>query len=334
MLKKQLKLPGVQFKWQNPEASLIEGIWARGDRRLCRLLLAAYKKGCKFDGWSDHFKYRLWEEAFSDEGIDIDFFTTRVRCTTEPLPWDHINTMVSKDFLINEWNNATKGEHTADCRKGDCNHCGVCDFEVVEPKVFDDRKDEAPKNIPADPNIDTFYKKIKVSFSKLDEAKYFGHLELVKIITRAIRRAQIPVKFSEGFHPKPVISFEDPLPIGLESLNENFYVSVNGNIQPQTIIDGLNQHVPEGLRIIDCQLAPIKASRNTFSPSTYLVTKKNGFFNEENVASFVKNSEFIVTRTNRKGKTKQFDLKEMVLKITTLSSNKLKMTLDRNRGKQ
>ena len=108
---------------------------------------------------------------------------------------------------------------------------------------------------------------------------------------------------------------------------------MNGNIQPQTIIDGLNQHVPEGLRIIDCQLAPIKASRNTFSPSTYLGTKKNGFFNEENVASFVKNSEFIVTRTNRKGKTRQFDLKEMVLKITTLSSNKLKMTLRSEPGK-
>ena len=333
MLKKQLKIPGVQFKWQNPEASLIEGIWARGDRRLCRLLLTAYKKGCKFDGWSDHFKYRLWEEAFSDEGIDIDFFITRVRAATEPLPWDHIDTMVSKDFLISEWDNATKGEHTADCRNGDCNHCGVCDFEIVEPKVFADHKDRVPKNIPEDRNKDIFYKKFKVSFSKLDQAKYFGHLELVKIVTRAIRRARIPVKFSEGFHPKAVISFEDPLPIGLESLNENFYVSVNGNIQPQTIIELLNRHFPKGLQIIDCQLAPIKASRNTFSPSTYLVTKKNGSFNEEDVASFVKNSEFIVNRTSRKGKTRQLDLKEMVLKITMLSSNRLKMTLRSEPGK-
>jgi len=172
-----------------------------------------------------------------------------------------------------------------------------------------------------------------VSFSKLDQAKYFGHLELVKIITRAIRRARIPVKFSEGFHPKPVISFEDPLPIGLESLNEKFYISVKGNIQSQTIIDELSRHFPKGLGIIDCQLSPTKAPRNTFLPSTYLVTKKNGSFNEENVASFVKKSEFIVTRTNRKGKTRQFDLKEMVIKITMLSSNKLKMTLRSEPGK-
>jgi radical SAM-linked protein len=333
ILKKQLKMPGVQFKWQNPEVSLVEGVWARGDRRLSRLLLAAYKKGCKFDGWSDHFQYRLWEEVFSDEGLDIDFFITRVRRTAEPLPWDHIDTMVSKDFLINEWDNATKGEHTADCRNGDCNHCGVCDFEVIEPKVFTDHKDKVPKNIPAARNKDTFYKKFKVSFSKLDQAKYFGHLELVKIIIRAFRRARIPVKFSEGFHPKPVISFEDPLPIGLESLDEKFYVFVNGNIQSQTIIEGLNQHFPEGLRIIDCQLAPRKALRNTFSPPTYLVTKKNGSFNKEDLASFVKKSEFIVTRTHRKGKIRQFDLKEMVIEIMMLSPNRLKMTLRSEPGK-
>ncbi len=333
LLKKQLKIPRVQFKWQNPEVSFIEGIWARGDRRLSRLLVAAYKKGCKFDGWSDHFKYPLWEEAFSDEGIDIDFFTTRVRGVAEPLPWDHIDTMVSKDFLINEWDNATKGAHTTDCRNGDCNHCGVCDFEVLKPKVFADHKDKVPKNHPLDRNTDTFYKKFKVSFSKLDQAKYFGHLELVKIITRAIRRARIPVKFSEGFHPKPIISFEDPLPIGLESLNEKFYVSVNGDIQPQTIIDGLSRHFPKGLQITDCQLSPTKDSRNNFLPSTYLVTKNNGSFNEENMASFVKNSEFIVTRTNRKGKTSQFDLKEVVIKITMLSSNRLKMTLISEPGK-
>jgi radical SAM-linked protein len=275
----------------------------------------------------------LWEEVFSDEGLDIDFFITRVRRTAEPLPWDHIDTMVSKDFLINEWDNATKGEHTADCRNGDCNHCGVCDFEVIEPKVFTDHKDKVPKNIPAARNKDTFYKKFKVSFSKLDQAKYFGHLELVKIIIRAFRRARIPVKFSEGFHPKPVISFEDPLPIGLESLDEKFYVFVNGNIQSQTIIEGLNQHFPEGLRIIDCQLAPRKALRNTFSPPTYLVTKKNGSFNKEDLASFVKKSEFIVTRTHRKGKIRQFDLKEMVIKITMLSPNRLKMTLRSEPGK-
>ena len=222
--------------------------------------MAAYKKGCKFDGWSDKFKYRLWEEAFCDEGVISIFLQHVFRDTTEPLPWDHIDTMVSKDFLISEWNKAAEGEHTVDCRKGDCNHCGVCDFEVIEPKVFDDREEKAPKKFFQTIINETFYKKLKVSFSKLDQAKYFGHLELVKIFFVPSDVHRIPVKFSEGFHPKPIISFEDPLPVGLESLNEIFYLSLHGNVKPQTIIDGLNKHLPKGLRIFDCQLAPTKAS--------------------------------------------------------------------------
>jgi len=67
----QLRLPGIQFKWQNPEVSRLEGLWARGDRRLSRLLISAYKKGCRFDGWSDKFRYRLWQEALEEEGIVI-----------------------------------------------------------------------------------------------------------------------------------------------------------------------------------------------------------------------------------------------------------------------
>ena len=333
MLRKQLRMPGVQFKWQNPEVSMIEGVWARGDRRLSSSLVAAYKKGCKFDGWSDHFKYRLWEEAFVDEGIDVNFFTNRARGCAEPLPWDHIDTRVSKDFLNSEWDNATKGKHTADCRNGGCNLCGVCDFEVVQPKVFPDHCVAVPNNCPADPDGDGCFTKFRVSFSKLDQAKHFGHLELVKIMTRAIRRARIPVKFSQGFHPKPVLSFEDSLPIGLGSLNEKFYLSAREDIQPQTIKDELNRHVPKGLRITDCQLAPPKASRYNFFPATYLVTKKNGTFNEENLASFEKISEHIITRTNRKGKTRELDLKEMILEITRLSPDKLEMTLKSEPGK-
>jgi radical SAM family uncharacterized protein len=102
-LKSQLKYPGIRFKWQNPQVSLVEGIWARGDRRLNDLLITAYQKGCRFDGWTDKFKYDLWQEAFAAQGIDPDFYTARRRDVREPLPWDHIDTQVSKEFLQDEW---------------------------------------------------------------------------------------------------------------------------------------------------------------------------------------------------------------------------------------
>jgi radical SAM family uncharacterized protein/radical SAM-linked protein len=332
-LQKNLKMPGIQFKFQNPEASMLEGLWARGDRSLGRLLLNAYRKGCKFDGWSDKFNYQLWQEAFCDESVDIDFYTTRLRDTAEPLPWDHIDTGVTKDFLKSELLKAEHGEYTVDCRSGDCNSCGVCDFEIIEPKVFDICEEGTVKIFSADDVKETFYKTLKISFSKRGQAKYFGHLEQVKIFLRAIQRAGIPVKFSAGFHPKPKISFEDPLPIGLESLNEIFYLSVRGDVKPKNIIDRLNKHLPRGLSVFHCQLAPAKSLCKASMSSNYMVTKKDGFFDAKELKCFVKRRELVVTRAGPKGKIKTIDLKEMVLKIELSAPNRLKMTLRTEPGR-
>ncbi len=332
-LQKNLTMPGIQFKFQNPEASMLEGLWARGDRSLGRLLLNAYRKGCKFDGWSDKFNYQLWQEAFCDESVDIDFYTTRLRDTTEPLPWDHIDAGVTKDFLKSELLKAEHGEYTVDCRSGDCNSCGVCDFEIIEPKVFDICEEGTVKIFSADGVKETFYKTLKISFSKRGQAKYFGHLEQVKIFLRAIQRAGIPVKFSEGFHPKPKISFEDPLPIGLESLNEIFYLSVRGDVKPKNIIDRLNKHLPRGLSVFHCQLAPAKSLCKASMSSTYMVTKKDGFFDAKELKCFAKRRELVVTRAGPKGKIKTIDLKKMVLNIKLFAPNKLQMTLRTEPGR-
>jgi radical SAM family uncharacterized protein/radical SAM-linked protein len=326
-LKKELDIPGVRFKWQNPEVSIIEGLWARGDRRLNRLLVTAYNNGCKFDGWSDEFKYRSWEASFLDEGVDIDFFTTRVRNIFEPLPWDHIDIMVGKDYLINEWNNALEGEHTIDCRNGECNQCGVCDFEAIKPIVFDGCKENMVENLTQGRHKPKGYKKLKLSFSKIGQARYFGHLEMVKIFFRAIRRAGIFVKYSEGFHPKPLISFEDALPVGLESLNEKFYLSVREDIKPQDVIDRINDQLPEGLRILNCHPAPKRSSIHTFDPVIYMATSQNGFFDEEKLKYFNSISDFIITRFNKKGKAKKINLKEMVINMALLAPNQLRLTL-------
>jgi radical SAM-linked protein len=326
-------MPGINFKWKNPEASILEGLWARGDRRLSRLLLEAYKKGCKFDGWSDQFQYQLWQEAFCCTGVDVDFYTTRARDAEEALAWDHIDTKVTKDFLKNEWQKATKSEHTIDCRNGECNACGVCDFEFIEPKVFSACKEETGPSLSEYGHKATFFKKLMVSYSKQDQAKYFGHLELVKIFLRALRRAGIPVKFSEGFHPKPKVSFEDPLPVGLEGLNEFFYLSVPGNVKAYRIIEGLNKTLPKGLRILSCQLAPQKPAHKASTAATYLVAKKDGFFDEKELKCFVNSYEVVFTRKSRKGKNKKVDLKEMVLQIEMLTPNSLRMTLCSEPGK-
>ena len=102
-------MPGVQFKWQNPETSIIEGLWSRGDRTLTPLLVEAFRLGCRFDGWSDRFRFDLWEKAMENSGIDLGHHTTRKREKDETLPWDHIDTRVTKAFLGDEWGKGQSG---------------------------------------------------------------------------------------------------------------------------------------------------------------------------------------------------------------------------------
>jgi radical SAM family uncharacterized protein/radical SAM-linked protein len=329
----QLRLPGIQFKWQNPEVSWLEGLWARGDRRLSRLLIAAYNKGCKFDGWSDQFNYPAWEAAMAETGVDPDFFTVRKRDVNEPLPWDHIDNRVDKTFLGQEWENALEGKSTADCRLEDCNQCGVCDFEEIDVRTYQAFKNELTRYSGVGLDKDAPFKKLNVYYSKLDQAKYFGHLELVNIFLRALKRAKIPAKYSQGFHPKPKISFDDPLPIGIESHQEYFTLAVADFVKPDAVVHGLNTHLPEGLHIHDCRLAPLKGRAHTARSSIYQISISGYNFDMDKLASFVNSSEVTITRTNRKGKLKKIDLKDMVINIELSGSKHLLMALKSEPGK-
>ena len=252
-IKSQLKKPGIQFKWQNPKISLLEGLWARGDRRLGTLLVKAFKAGCLFDGWSDRFDYDLWMSAVDETGVDVDFYTSRQRSLAEPLPWDHIDTGVAAEYLKQEWQKAVREEHTPDCRSGECNGCGVCDFEKIAPVTFEGCPVAWPEQpLPSDDGA-AAYKKLTVTYAKRGSAKFFGHLEMASIFSRALRRAGISVQFSRGFHPKPKISFNDPLPVGMESEEETMCITVPAAIDTEQVRHDLNRQLPPGLSVVDCQ---------------------------------------------------------------------------------
>jgi radical SAM family uncharacterized protein/radical SAM-linked protein len=323
----QLRLPGIKFKWQNPEVSWLEGLWARGDRRLGRLLTAAYNKGCRFDGWSDQFNYPAWEAAMTETGIDPDFYTVRKRDVGEPLPWDHIDIRIDKAFLRQEWESALQGGFTADCRLEDCNQCGVCDFDEIDVRTYREFKKELTRHSGVVLDENAPYKKLSVFYAKLERAKYFGHLELVNIFLRALRRAKIPLKYSQGFHPKPKISFDDPLPIGIESHREHFTLAVADYVKPQSLVRDLNSHLPAGLRILDCHLAPLKTKVQKGRTNDYRLSIPGYELEQQKIAAFTSSSEFLFTRSNRKGKLKKIDLKDMVVNIELADSKFLEMTL-------
>ena len=129
MLRDELrKVKGVEFKYHAPDVSYIEAVFARGGRKLADALERAWKLGCRFDGWSDQFRYDLWRRAFAETGVDPDFYALRDFDVNEVLPWDHLDAGVTKAFLLREWEKARRGERTQDCRKG-CVGCGMKRYE-------------------------------------------------------------------------------------------------------------------------------------------------------------------------------------------------------------
>lgn len=123
-LAKQLHIKGVTFNYHETKTSNLEAIFARGDRKVCRLLEHAYHLGCKFDGWTEYFKPQLWEQAFAETEIDLDFYAYRERDYEEILPWDIIDPLISREFLIRENEKAKAAQVTPDCRRG-CAGCGI-----------------------------------------------------------------------------------------------------------------------------------------------------------------------------------------------------------------
>lgn len=333
MLRSKLKGRGLRFKWQNPEMSILEGLWARGDRRLSSLLVKAYEMGCRFDGWSEHFQFKRWQEAMEACGVDIEFYTSRVRDLSEPLPWDHIDTGVTKDFLRLERKRALEQAETPDCRDGECHLCGVCDFDTIKPITFAAdgdvpfgektlrSKDEGP------------FKKFWVSYAKRGRARYFGHLELVKIFMRAFRRAGIPLRFSEGFHPAPKVSFESALPVGIESLEEHFTVQVPVRVSRETFVGRVNQELPEGLTITGCNPGEPCLPGAAGKLVHYTATLKEGLFSEARLQAFLEKEAWPFIKTNRKGRAKTIDLKSLVKRLALLAPEKAEIILEEKPGK-
>ncbi len=331
-LRSRLRGRGIRFKWQTPEMSILEGLWARGNRPLGRLLVKAHEMGCRFDGWSDHFQYTRWQRAMEACRIDLDFYTTRSRDVSEPLPWDHIDCGVSKAFLKQEWEKALAVIQTPDCRRDECNVCGVCDFETVRPVTFEVGTPFQVRHAPQRPVDKRPFRKLDITYAKRGPAKYFGHLELVKVFMRAFRRAGISLRFSEGFHPAPKASFESALPVGVESTEEHLFVEVACHVDPASLLERVNEQLPDGLKITACIPGLDRSRPQKLDQCHYTVKLKKGTFSEFKLRDFLRSSTWAFTKTDRKGRVKTIDLKHAVTELRLLSPQTAKMTLNVSSG--
>ncbi|EPY2273837.1 TIGR03960 family B12-binding radical SAM protein [Clostridium sporogenes] len=137
-LRGNIKSKQITYNWHESLVSYMEAIFARGDRRLCDVLIKAFEKGARFDGWNQYFDFNIWKEALEECNIDGDFYAYRQREYDEILPWDFVDTGVAKEFLMRENERAKKAEVTPDCRQG-CKNCGVnvnLEGECFEGAIF------------------------------------------------------------------------------------------------------------------------------------------------------------------------------------------------------
>lgn len=264
MLGKELR-SGVKFGRHDPEESFIEGLLSRGDRRTGRLLYEAHRLGCRFDGWREHLNMEKWNEAIKRSGIDPDS-QLRSRKLKEPLPWDHIDILVPKSWQEADYWRSRGLNWAADCRQKKCHQCGVIEQEqelctTMLRKSHKGAKEEENSQlekleVPTEPPSAA---KLRFKFARRGAVRLLSHLETMNMFLRAIRRAQLPVSYSQGFHPSPKMAFSCALPVGVETEGDYLDLFMREPVEPWDAKERLDVVLPDGFRILDAQEIPLKA---------------------------------------------------------------------------
>ena len=141
LLKNHINVKNINYQYHDSTTSLIEGVFARGDRHCGKALYLAWQMGARFDGWSEGFSFERWEKAFAEAGLDMSFYNARVREKDEVFPWEHVSPGVERSFLWREYEKSQRAELTHDCRRSTCTGCGIC--QNLDMKIIDWKDDSA-----------------------------------------------------------------------------------------------------------------------------------------------------------------------------------------------
>ncbi|MGQ4809614.1 hypothetical protein NKDENANG_03037 [Candidatus Entotheonellaceae bacterium PAL068K] len=265
LLRHNMRQFGLKFGRHDAQMSYLEGVFARGDRRVGRLLEEAYKLGCKFDGWGEHFDFRTWQDAAERSGVDMDVYLQR-RNLGGVLPWEHIDCMVDKQYFVDEYWRSRMGLLAEDCRQVKCHQCGVINDDkqgclTMLRTSREGRGQDATWQRTSSPTRPQTlpHQKIRFRFAIQGPLRFLSHLETVRVLTRALRRAQLPVQYSQGFHPQPQLAFATALPVGIESRGEYADLVLYEALEPTGVQDRLNAVLPPHIRLLDARTVPLKA---------------------------------------------------------------------------
>ncbi|MFW2367633.1 MAG: TIGR03936 family radical SAM-associated protein, partial [Desulforhopalus sp.] len=297
----------------------------------------AWEKGARLDGWSEHFDLRRWQQAAEECQLDLDSYLRR-RTMDEVLPWQHLQSGVELQFLQDEWENALAEHYTPDCRYHNCQECGLCDFDTIFPIVHNRSGkggDGPPKSHSSLGNAvstskdadESAHFKYLVHYKRTGKVAFLGHLEILQIIFRALRRAKIDTNFSQGFNPSPKISFGPALSVGTESFAEFFTMDLPAPLKDTAAVkELLNTTLIPGLEVTGIELHSGKIPQKMAISYNVILTRPLQEKEKIMVQHFIDSGEYSIDKT-RKGKTKSIDIRPLILKLEITGNDSLQIQI-------
>jgi radical SAM-linked protein len=279
---RRLRRLKVKTSLREPEVSFLEAVLGLGDARLADVVERAWRDGARFDGWDECWNWTTWQDAFGAVGIDPAAYTAP-RDPDAPLPWDTLIAPVAREFLAREWQRALAGETTDDCRlEGGCEACEACGDGLAhvtaaagpialaptgaapagEPAAGAapaSGRAAAPANAsqpPADehPRWRSWRERAsakiwtRIEYAKTGAMVFLGHLDFQRQLHLALRRSGLPVAYSKGYHPHPLVKYGPPLPVGVAGEREVLDLAMQWD-EPGWQAR-LREALPEGLQLV------------------------------------------------------------------------------------
>lgn len=283
----------LQLRTHRLDASLLEALLARGDRRLADVIEGAYQRGARFDGWDERLRGAAWDEALAASGVDAGAVRGAWPVGGR-LPWDHVGIGLDPGFLEREWARATACVASPPCaaatlrvvpgEKPDgarCYRCGL-ECDVQELRADRARRLEALGSVaPTSPSFTSRDRGrarrgrkppapafqqgaavvYRIHYAKLGPAAFLGHLDVVRALPRLVRRAGLRAFYSQGYHPKPQMTFGPALSLGVASLGEWVDIKLEDDVAPEDLLARLQAAAFEGLLPLEVQRVPAGQGR-------------------------------------------------------------------------
>ena len=336
-LKEKTKhLKGVKINYHEKFVSQIEAVLTRGDADLCRYIEALYKKGCYLDAWGEYFDKNVWADTAKECGFTLEELAQKQYCLEEELPWDFINTGLSKEWLKEEYKKAfvqTNAFNLQPTCENKCVNCGVCPslktHKVMakpykaseEAQKITEIKPENPAFVH--PNPDKPVYKYRLKITKKGLLRYFSHLDWQNTFHKALARTRLNVAFSLGFNPTMKVSMGIALPLFAQSEGELVDIELYDNLNEEDVKAIINKNLPEGAKVLEVRQiersAPaieITAQWAEYKITPYYKTNENSLYNFEkfryDVDKVLSCDEVLITKKNKKGFEKTTDFKKSI----------------------